>query len=61
MNRITRQLFALFATLATLCASALINNFNDLANPDPGAHQSGTPPMVFGTKACFPYYSACRP
>jgi hypothetical protein len=39
----------------------LINNFNDLANPDPGAHQSGTPPMVFGRTACFPYYSACRP
>jgi hypothetical protein len=42
-------------------AATPINNFNDLANPDPGAHQWGTPPMVFGTRACFPYYSSCRP
>jgi hypothetical protein len=38
-----------------------IPNFSAPQDVDPGAHQSGTPPMVFGRKACVPYYSSCRP
>jgi len=31
-----------------------INNFNDMDGADPGAHQSGTPPMKFGRAAATP-------
>jgi len=53
--------FSLAPTSPGYQAGTYIPNFNDQTNPDPGAHQSGRPPMTFGRNACFPYPSSCRP
>jgi hypothetical protein len=50
---------------AMTAADAYIHGFSQVANPDVGAHQSGTAPMLFGRRACYPagglnQYS-CRP
>ena len=46
--------FTLSSTSRGYHGGLFLPNFNDLQHPDPGAHQSGTPPMRFGLAAAEP-------
>jgi hypothetical protein len=46
--------FTLATTSLGYRAGTFIPNFSRYASPDVGAHQTGTAPMLFGVRACYP-------